>query len=1160
MRRLVRKVRGGALLGALVPYLLLAGAAASTGCGEDPETDGGGGTVKRPPPIPPGGSGGGGSGGTGGAGGSGGTGGSGGSTAAELRVDDVRPPRGSLLGGDSVIINGAGFVQSVEANVRPNDVTKVFFGGNEAVGVRVIDDDTILVPTPPGNEGDADVVVRNTSGESVCTACYRYQAPVELFSVEPAEGSIHGGAVLALRGQNLRESMIVLVGGRAALQVQAQNDGSLTAILPPGDAAGPVDVRVYDADGQASLRKAFTYVAPLRIARLDPPGGPLAGGNRVTVVGSGFTADAEVFVGGARAASVLDDDGTLDVTVPPGVAPGAVDFEVRTPAGSAVAGYAYFDPQAAGVALYAVSPGIGSLAGGDTVTLVGTHLDGLNLAVRFDGILAADAVATSANFVSATVPAGAAPGPVDVSVRVADGGATLPGGFRYVETIEVDAVTPASGPEAGGTAIALTGSGFPARVRVFVGALEATAVERRSSTSLRAVTPAGTDGTVPVRVVDADDPSSEGVLAAGFAYEGAFDVLRSDPTTGARAGGTRVTLRGRGFRPGLAASFGATAAASVAVQDPFTAVLVTPRGNVGTVDVTVDSGAGDQVTLDGAFTYFDPTNANGGSSGGPLNGTLNITVLDGGNARRGVPLPNVFVMLGTDDDTHLQGLTDNRGQITFSDPTLVKAQVVSAALSGYESTTVVNQQSENLTMVLTPNFEPPECANGLDDDGDGLIDNDGAGDPAKADVDGCLCGPNNSPMPDLCMCPMNPQESASCCDGLDNDGDGLIDSDDPECQCSGGSSEGPLAQCSNCKDDDGDGTTDWFNPRFPPDPGCANGGDNDERGAIVAGRVWGFKLPGGRQLAPNEQEVAFVRVSVPSAYHAPPMSGAQSPLVVGTEGGSFAYEFASSRFMALYAVYGIQNLDTNEFTPLLMGVRRGVNPTPGNNITNADIILDMHLDLDVPVAIDNPPTWLGAQGESQVFAYMDLGNEGVIPVGSVITSTSATQVTLRKLPRLSGESFLFHLRGTAGPGIGVPFTASFRRQAGDLSRGITMGPLLGLTRMLQPTPAQRFAGVFDWTAENGPTADIAYLQIDEPTPTGALIPQWHIVVPGNERRVSVPPEVLQRLRNKYDPGTALVVTHVTGVEPRFSYDQWNYQNLFVDAFTSFTVDQFLIQL
>ncbi len=98
-----------------------------------------------------------------------------------------------------------------------------------------------------------------------------------------------------------------------------------------------------------------------------------------------------------------------------------------------------------------------------------------------------------------------------------------------------------------------------------------------------------------------------------------------------------------------------------------------------------------------------------------------------------------------------------------------------------------------------------------------------------------------------------------------------------------------------------------------------------------------------------------------------------------------------------------------------------------------------------------------------------------------------------------------------------------------------------------------FHGTIEWSREAGPEALLTMVQIDEPTMAGP-VPQWQIVVPGNETRVVVPPSVVQMLNDKYDPGMQLELTLITGREPRFDFDQWNYQNLGLDAFTSFTYD------
>ena len=82
-----------------------------------------------------------------------------------------------------------------------------------------------------------------------------------------------------------------------------------------------------------------------------------------------------------------------------------------------------------------------------------------------------------------------------------------------------------------------------------------------------------------------------------------------------------------------------------------------------------------------------------------------------------------------------------------------------------------------------------------------------------------------------------------------------------------------------------------------------------------------------------------------------------------------------------------------------------------NDILDADIVLDMHLKNSVPVTIENPPMRGGTFGASQVFAYMDLGAEGVIPLSSGVSTTTPGHVVIEKMPNLSGESLSFQLWG-----------------------------------------------------------------------------------------------------------------------------------------------------
>ena len=90
--------------------------------------------------------------------------------------------------------------------------------------------------------------------------------------------------------------------------------------------------------------------------------------------------------------------------------------------------------------------------------------------------------------------------------------------FAYdLGTPVVTKVGPAKGTTAGGTTVKITGSGFTEAGSVDFGATPATSVTVVSSTSLTAVAPAGTAGTVDVRVTSPSG-TSPATAADHFTY------------------------------------------------------------------------------------------------------------------------------------------------------------------------------------------------------------------------------------------------------------------------------------------------------------------------------------------------------------------------------------------------------------------------------------------------------------------------------------------------------------------------------------------------------------------------------------------------------------------------------------------------------------------
>ena len=112
----------------------------------------------------------------------------------------------------------------------------------------------------------------------------------------------------------------------------------------------------------------------------------------------------------------------------------------------------------------------------------------------------------------------------------------------------VSSVSPIGGPLVGSTTITITGSGFIDGATVSIGGVSATNVIFGSSTSLTAITPAGT-GAQSVVVTNPDTQSSNTNIT--FTYAAAPTVTAITPSSGLNSGSLNISnLQGTGFLPG----------------------------------------------------------------------------------------------------------------------------------------------------------------------------------------------------------------------------------------------------------------------------------------------------------------------------------------------------------------------------------------------------------------------------------------------------------------------------------------------------------------------------------------------------------------------------------------------------------------------------------
>ena len=136
----------------------------------------------------------------------------------------------------------------------------------------------------------------------------------------------------------------------------------------------------------------------------------------------------------------------------------------------------------------------------------------------------------------------------------------------------VTGLTPTFGPAAGGTSVAITGTGFTGATEVDFGTTAATNLVVVNDTSLTVDSPAGT-GTVDVTVTS---PGGTSPTSPADEFTYAPIVASLTPKFGPAAGGTPVTLSGSNFTGATEVDFGTTAATNLTVVNDTTITVDSP--------------------------------------------------------------------------------------------------------------------------------------------------------------------------------------------------------------------------------------------------------------------------------------------------------------------------------------------------------------------------------------------------------------------------------------------------------------------------------------------------------------------------------------------------------------------------------------------------------
>ncbi|MEU0581483.1 IPT/TIG domain-containing protein [Streptomyces griseoincarnatus] len=240
--------------------------------------------------------------------------------------------------------------------------------------------------------------------------------------ISPNQGSSGGGTLVTITGTNLTGTTAVRFGTRPATAVTNVSPTTVTAVSPSG--SGAVGVTVTTPGGTSNPIPFYYVGAPFK-QTLSPASGSTAGGETITINGTGFSSATSVSFGANTAVPTVVSDSQLTVTAPAGAA-GSVGVSVTT-AGGTNNGLSY--TYVAAPTVTTVIPAEGPTSGGTAVTVSGTGLTSTSQ-VTFDGTPAPFTV-ISDTAVSAVTPPGTA-GPVDVVVSNDAGSATATDAFTYL--------------------------------------------------------------------------------------------------------------------------------------------------------------------------------------------------------------------------------------------------------------------------------------------------------------------------------------------------------------------------------------------------------------------------------------------------------------------------------------------------------------------------------------------------------------------------------------------------------------------------------------------------------------------------------------------------------------------------------------------------------
>ncbi|MGM0556448.1 MAG: IPT/TIG domain-containing protein [Myxococcota bacterium] len=942
---------------------------------------------------------------------------------------------------------------------------------------------------------------------------------------------------------------------------------------------------------------------PFEIQTIIPGSGPVEGGNLVRIRGQALDEDVTIYLG-SREMDVDLSSGQLVGYAPPAGGPGTVTVKAISSSGEVSTipdGYRYVE----GLKIESVTPNRIPTEGGVQVDIRGSGFTE-DAAVSFSGTPALRVTPVDENLVRALAPPRRR-GYADVRVTTRQDSTVLERGVEYYESLDITSIRPGTSPVSGGVEVEIQGTGFRSQMTFEFGGEPASvsAVDSRNGTAT-VRTPAHPVGLVDVTASTATDTA---IASDAFYYRDSDDpqLVAVEPEFGSAAGGEGVVLVGYGFDlANLRVTFGGSDATIIEKESGY-ALVETPAGTPGLVDVAMHDGNTELDRLADAFEYREGIWIDAVEpSEGPVAGGTAVKVEGTGlsNATR-VEFGGVPADFSVVSDTELKVTTPAHGAgtvdvtasanglearlqdgFTYTEPlelwgfdpvrgaaaggTYIEMRgrgfygAIEVLFDAEEAPTVQRVDRNNL-IVYSPPHPVGEAVVSVEADARSAEGpytyqyyNPASrfGGASGGEVDGSVnisvFSRGGGPIPNA-FAMLSTRGDTRYQGTTDQNG---------QITLSGPDVLGPQTvtataagfSSATVQSVDATNITVFLN-QLDPNPSGGGGGNGTPFGTISG------DVTAPSKMSDPDKSTTFDLARVATTRPGP-FTGTLDPGTGGEVIGNGSYSIRSRvGDVAVVAVCGVYDESDGSFDPQFIGVERYIFVSDQGQY-DVDLVCDIPLDRTADVKIDNPAYAPTGPDTNRARVFWDFGFEGVFP--APVEATGLENVlSVPRQPASEGmlDDLTYTVIGGSFTGQYAPFTQTWVEEIPSLDETIVLPPLLDVPEPDSPQPGGLVENQTIRFQAAGPYYPDLYSVL---LLNSEGIPFWQIILPGTSETVRLPefpdfsflPE-----DQRPDPyGSEQAFMTIIGIRgDGIRFDEFSYQDLTFDSWSAYSLNRWSVR-